>query len=63
MDSLPQRVHDMRKELQTWDWIYGQTPEFTNEMKTDFDWGHVVSLECYVLFSSPFLTSPPYRMA
>lgn len=37
----------MRKELQTWDWLYGQTPEFTNEMKTDFDWGHVVSLDCY----------------
>ncbi|CDH59247.1 lipoyltransferase and lipoate-protein ligase [Lichtheimia corymbifera JMRC:FSU:9682] len=44
VDSLPQRVHDMRKELQTWDWIYGQTPEFTNEMKTDFDWGHVDGL-------------------
>ncbi|KAI9316088.1 hypothetical protein BX666DRAFT_2047007 [Dichotomocladium elegans] len=44
VDSLPQRVHDMQTELQTWDWIYGQTPEFTNEVAARFDWGHVSGL-------------------
>ncbi|KAI8140790.1 hypothetical protein BJV82DRAFT_645542 [Fennellomyces sp. T-0311] len=38
---LPQRALDMADELQTWDWIYGQTPEFTNRIATEFKWGHV----------------------
>ncbi|KAI7856740.1 hypothetical protein BDC45DRAFT_436839 [Circinella umbellata] len=38
---LPQRAREMAEELQTWDWIYGQTPEFTNEIEKEFSWGHV----------------------
>ena len=40
---LPQRAREMAEELQTWDWIYGQTPEFTNKIEKEFSWGHVVS--------------------
>lgn len=39
---LPNAVNETRQELKTWDWIYGQTPEFTNNAETDFNWGHVV---------------------
>lgn len=39
---LPKKVTETRNELTTWDWIYGQTPEFTNSVETDFEWGHVV---------------------
>lgn len=39
---LPKKVTETRNELMTWDWIYGQTPEFTNSAETDFEWGHVV---------------------
>ncbi|CEG77296.1 hypothetical protein RMATCC62417_12077 [Rhizopus microsporus] len=38
---LPKKVIETRNELTTWDWIYGQTPEFTNSVETDFEWGHV----------------------
>ncbi|KAI9489572.1 hypothetical protein BDB00DRAFT_770336 [Zychaea mexicana] len=41
---LPQRAREMSEELQTWDWIYGQTPEFTNKIEQEFDWGHVNGL-------------------
>ncbi|KAI8645237.1 hypothetical protein BD408DRAFT_412031 [Parasitella parasitica] len=41
--DLPNKVKETRQELKTWDWIYGQTPEFTNTMETDFEWGHVKS--------------------
>lgn len=26
-------------ELQTWEWQWGQTPEFEHHMRCDFDWG------------------------
>ncbi|KAI8887134.1 hypothetical protein K501DRAFT_283428 [Backusella circina FSU 941] len=38
---LPEKVQETRDELLTWDWLYGQTPEFTNTAETDFEWGHV----------------------
>ncbi|KAG1464361.1 hypothetical protein G6F46_000804 [Rhizopus delemar] len=38
---LPDKVNETRRELKTWDWIYGQTPEFTNSAETHFEWGHV----------------------
>ncbi|CAO0790088.1 unnamed protein product [Mucor circinelloides] len=43
---LPNKVKETRQELKTWDWIYGQTPEFTNTIETDFNWGHV---KCHIL--------------
>ncbi|KAJ6486435.1 Lipoyltransferase and lipoate-protein ligase [Mycena vitilis] len=30
-------------ELQTWDWIYGQTPEFTYTIEHKFAWGLVIA--------------------
>ncbi|KAG0175033.1 Biotin/lipoate A/B protein ligase [Apophysomyces sp. BC1034] len=39
--QLPEMVQVTKKELETWDWIYGQTPEFTNTTDHEFDWGHV----------------------
>ncbi|CAO3640939.1 unnamed protein product [Mucor hiemalis] len=41
---LPNAVNETRQELKTWDWIYGQTPEFTNTAETDFNWGHVKAI-------------------
>lgn len=40
--TLPDKVKETRQELKTWDWVYGQTPEFTNTAETELDWGHVV---------------------
>jgi lipoate-protein ligase A len=40
--ALPKAVNETRQELKTWEWIYGQTPEFTNTTETDMKWGHVV---------------------
>ncbi|RCI04486.1 Biotin/lipoate A/B protein ligase [Rhizopus stolonifer] len=39
--SLPKQIEATRQELRTWDWIYGQTPEFTNTLEHQFKWGHV----------------------
>ncbi|KAJ3033683.1 Biotin/lipoate A/B protein ligase [Rhizophlyctis rosea] len=33
-----QKDHD---ELKTWDWTYGQTPEFTHQLDHQFSWGSV----------------------
>ncbi|KAI9485521.1 MAG: hypothetical protein EXX96DRAFT_474862 [Benjaminiella poitrasii] len=38
---LPKQVETTRQELMTWEWIYGQTPEFTNTVDTNFSWGNV----------------------
>ncbi|KAI8368161.1 uncharacterized protein BYT42DRAFT_585514 [Radiomyces spectabilis] len=39
--QLPEKVENTRKELQTWDWIWGQTPEFTHNVDHQFSWGAV----------------------
>ncbi|KAI8328972.1 hypothetical protein BC941DRAFT_463836 [Chlamydoabsidia padenii] len=41
LHQLPEQVEKTRQELCTWDWIYGQTPEFTHTLDNEFDWGHV----------------------
>ncbi|KAI7882795.1 uncharacterized protein EV154DRAFT_539960 [Mucor mucedo] len=41
---LPDKVKETRQELKTWDWVYGQTPEFTNTAETQLDWGHVKAI-------------------
>ena len=33
----------LRSVLQSWDWAYGQTPEFTYTLKNSFEWGNAVS--------------------
>ncbi|KAL1935044.1 hypothetical protein VTP01DRAFT_4184 [Rhizomucor pusillus] len=44
IEDVPERAQNLSKELQTWDWLYGQTPEFTNKMEHEFDWGRVRGL-------------------
>ncbi|KAF9429095.1 Biotin/lipoate A/B protein ligase, partial [Entomortierella beljakovae] len=34
-------VQTVRDEMQTWEWKYGQTPEFTYQLENDFSWGLV----------------------
>ncbi|ORY91037.1 hypothetical protein BCR43DRAFT_498395 [Syncephalastrum racemosum] len=41
---LPAFAEKTKNELQTWDWVYGQTPEFTNQMQHEFSWGSVSAL-------------------
>lgn len=39
------------EELKSWEWTYGQTPEFNNEIEADLSFGSVVSfsvLSCFV---------------
>ncbi len=31
--------------FQEWDWVFGQTPEFTYSISRSFGWGNVVSLQ------------------
>ncbi|KAJ1921410.1 hypothetical protein H4219_000727 [Mycoemilia scoparia] len=35
-------IKQERDKLKTWDWLYGQTPEFTYTLSNTFDWGQVV---------------------
>ncbi|SAM08549.1 hypothetical protein [Absidia glauca] len=39
--ELPEQVEKTRQELCTWEWMYGQTPEFTHTLDNEFEWGHV----------------------
>ncbi|KAJ2038967.1 hypothetical protein H4S04_007227 [Coemansia sp. S16] len=36
-----QRTVDERCRIQTWDWLYGQTPEFTHRLHRSFAWATV----------------------
>jgi hypothetical protein len=36
-------IRDGIKELKSWEWQYGQTPQFTYVVDESFDWGGVVS--------------------
>ncbi|CAG8706616.1 16680_t:CDS:2 [Funneliformis mosseae] len=38
------KVIEYCKEIKTWEWIYGQTPEFTLQLEKEFDWGYVKAL-------------------
>ncbi|CAO3584568.1 unnamed protein product [Absidia cylindrospora] len=41
IQELPEQVDKTRQELCTWEWMFGQTPEFTHTMDNEFEWGHV----------------------
>jgi lipoate-protein ligase A len=43
ISNLPEEVIKSKEELTSWDWIYGQTPEFTHDFEMDMSWGTVVS--------------------
>ncbi|EGR34691.1 lipoate-protein ligase a, putative, partial [Ichthyophthirius multifiliis] len=34
-----QNINQIFNEISSWDWLYGQTPKFTNNIETRFDWG------------------------
>ncbi|KAF9910298.1 Biotin/lipoate A/B protein ligase [Linnemannia zychae] len=34
-------VQQIRDEMKTWDWMYGQTPEFSYQLEKTFSWGTV----------------------
>ncbi|KAI7902794.1 uncharacterized protein BX663DRAFT_531287 [Cokeromyces recurvatus] len=40
-DTLPKQLETTRQELMTWEWIYGQTPEFTNTIEANLSWGNI----------------------
>ncbi|KAJ7771021.1 hypothetical protein DFH07DRAFT_804529 [Mycena maculata] len=54
-------------ELKSWDWQYGQTPEFTYTLDTSFPWGPVVSpfplpsLSSIYISRTPTMTRSPLR--
>ncbi|CAG8450150.1 12739_t:CDS:2 [Ambispora leptoticha] len=35
------KILEYRDELKSWEWTYGQTPEFTHNLEREFPWGHV----------------------
>lgn len=35
------KVENVWKELGSWNWLYGNTPKFTNNVEKRFDWGVV----------------------
>ncbi|KAF7294224.1 Lipoyltransferase/lipoate-protein ligase [Mycena chlorophos] len=38
-----EEVRSMVDELQTWDWLYGQTPQFTYSIQHKFQWGSLTA--------------------
>jgi len=36
-------VKKIRDDMKTWEWMFGQTPEFSYRLEKDFSWGSVVS--------------------
>ena len=40
------------EELKTWDWAYGQTPEFTYTLERTFGWGTIVRILFRMLTAS-----------
>jgi lipoate-protein ligase A len=49
--NLPEEVIKSKSELTSWDWIFGQTPEFTHDIDMEFDWGTIASFRqrCIIL--------------
>jgi len=39
--SIYEYISNQESELQAWEWLYGQTPEFTESLQKSFAWGHV----------------------
>lgn len=42
IETLP-AVQAVRDDMKTWEWMFGQTPEFTHTLEHEFSWGSVVS--------------------
>ncbi|CAO3661164.1 unnamed protein product [Umbelopsis ramanniana] len=43
ISNLPEEVMKSKEELTSWDWIYGQTPEFTHDFEMNMSWGTVTA--------------------
>ncbi|KAF9318417.1 Biotin/lipoate A/B protein ligase [Podila horticola] len=42
IETLP-AVQAVRDDMKTWEWMFGQTPEFTHTLEHEFSWGSVVA--------------------
>jgi len=49
-DNVPAVLKTSRATVQSWNWAYGQTPEFTYTVHNTFSWGTVVSLPAWQQF-------------
>jgi len=59
-DNVPAILKMSRSTVQSWNWAYGQTPEFTYIIHNTFSWGTVVSLPAsHQLFSLHVLMDVP----
>ncbi|PKY29054.1 Lipoyltransferase and lipoate-protein ligase [Rhizophagus irregularis] len=43
ISNIP-KVAEYREEFKTWEWVYGQTPDFTHKFEKEFEWSHVKAL-------------------
>ncbi|KAI8908838.1 hypothetical protein DFJ77DRAFT_433924, partial [Powellomyces hirtus] len=43
MNEYP-KIREYYDEIRTWDWIYGQTPDFTHRLQKQFVWADVVMI-------------------
>jgi lipoate-protein ligase A len=41
--AIEEKIWKGVEEMKTWDWTFGQTPEFSNVVEREFDFGRVVS--------------------
>ncbi|OMJ65851.1 hypothetical protein SteCoe_37528 [Stentor coeruleus] len=39
LDGIPPLAQKKAEVLQNWDWIYGESPQFSHELETRFKWG------------------------
>lgn len=42
-------VKAIRDDMKTWEWMYGQTPEFSYQLEKTFSWGTVVSFLLFLI--------------
>ena len=54
IDSI-EGVKTIRDDMKTWEWMYGQTPEFTYQLENKFPWGSVVCIFLFCLFYLVYL--------
>lgn len=52
-------VKAIRDDMKTWEWMYGQTPEFSYQLEKAFSWGTVVSFPLFLICIWVFYFSLP----
>lgn len=51
-DITDQKVWDGVKEMKTWEWEYGSSPEFSNLIEGELSFGPLVGLTSAVIYSA-----------